>query len=141
AAAPDLPLRSVPAPQRPVTLELVHASAPAAKSVPPLAKTPEREPALAMVGAATEPEPVRRTPAKSAAPTTELPLFVKTMGPQELGAFAGLADTEDTEGTEDRAYAEDAEETAFAEDAEETEDAALPVQLPPAMRPLGVRRP
>jgi len=135
AAAPDLPLRSVQAPPRPVTLELVHASAPAAKagapiaSVPPshpLGKTPEPEPALAMVGAVTEPEPTRRTPAKSAAPTTELPLFVKTMGPQELGAFARLEeDTEESEDTED----------------EGEQIVAAPVQLPPAMRPLGVRRP
>jgi len=135
-AAPDLPLRSVQAPPRPVTLELVHAqahaSAPAAEAVAPSAprfNAPASEPALAMVGAAVaEPEPARRTPAKSSAPTTELPLFVKTMGPQELGAFAGLG-------------REDAETT---EDAEDDSDAMIeepPVQLPPAMRPLGVRRP
>jgi len=98
-----------------------------------------------MVGAVTEPEPARRTPAKSSAPTTELPLFVKTMGPQELGAFAGLG-RQDADTAEDAERAEVAEETEFTE-AEDTEDdgdamiAEPPVQLPPAMRPLGVRRP
>jgi uncharacterized RDD family membrane protein YckC len=145
AETPDFPLRSVQAPPRPVTLELVHAhaSAPAAQAVAPSAPrftAPVPEPALAMVGAVAEPEPARRTPSKSSAPTTELPLFVKTMGPQELGAFAGL-------GNEDAGTAEFREETEFTEDAEDAEDDSdaiieeEPVQLPPAMRPLGVRRP
>ena len=148
--APDLPLRSVQAPPRPVTLELVHASAPAAKAaaptasvppLPPLATTVEPEPVLAMVGAATE-EPARRAPARLSAPTTELPLFVKTMGPQELGAFAGLADVDE----EDAEAAEVTGRAEFAEDSEVTEEddlpaiVAPPVHLPPAMRPLGVRR-
>ena len=146
AETPDLPLRSVHAPPRPVTLELVHAhaSAPSAQAIAPSAptfKAPVAEPALAMVGAAvTEPEPARRAPAKSSAPTTELPLFVKTMGPQELGAFAGL-------GRQDAETPELMEETEFTEETEDAEDdrdamiEEAPVQLPPAMRPLGVRRP
>jgi uncharacterized RDD family membrane protein YckC len=128
AEEPDLPLRSVQAPPRPVTLELVHASTTGAKTVAPAM----REPAMAMVGVAEE--PARRMPAKSSAPTTELPLFVKTMGPQELGAFAGLTDVD--EDAERAVVAEDASDADFTDEADEP-----PVQLPPAMRPLGVRRP
>jgi uncharacterized RDD family membrane protein YckC len=149
AAAPDLPLRSVQPPARPVTLELVHASAPAARAAgatappAPMQMVPVAEPVLASIGAVTEPlpEPARRAPARSTAPTTELPLFVKTMGPQELGAFAGLA-LADREVTEEP---EVAEEDERAEDSEDAEDVAIlaapPVHLPPATRPLSVRRP
>jgi len=131
ATAADLPLRSEKMPARPVTLELVHAApvAPAATreapaSLAPKVTAPVIEPALALAGAATAPDSVRRAPAKSATPTTELPLFVKTMGPQDLGAFAELATVIEEETDDD--------------DMEVTEDA---VHLPPAMRPLSVRRP
>ena len=157
AAAPDLPLRSEKIPARSVTLELVQASAPAAQAtnsiappLPPLAKAPVIEPALALVGAAVSPEPTRRAPARSAASTTELPLFVKTMGPQELGAFAGLDLAEDTDKGHETLTSEETEgteetERRATEDAEDECEAAMfgepPVELPPAMRPLSVRRP
>jgi uncharacterized RDD family membrane protein YckC len=135
APIPDLPLRSAPVPARPLRLELVQETTPPAHAVaasPPLPAPQVTEPALAMVGAVAvaEPERPRRTTARSAAPTTELPLFVKTMGSQELGAFAALSDVNQ-------------EVDAEAEHLEDQDDAmtAPPLQVPPAMRPLGVRRP
>jgi uncharacterized RDD family membrane protein YckC len=122
AELPDLPLRPVAmdsAHERVVTLELVKPAVP-----PPLpalqpVRQPEteparvQEPALAFAGVAAEPA-ARRAPGKPSPPTTELPLFVKTMGPQELDAFAGLENEEDVEPV---------------------------VPLPPSSRPLSVRRP
>jgi uncharacterized RDD family membrane protein YckC len=139
-AAPDLPLRSVEAPAaKPVTLELV-------RPAPPPARTPEpvrAEPALALVGVATgpAPAPARRSAARatssSANPTTELPLFVKTMGPQELSPFAGLAGTSDDEMTD----VEVADAGGIDLDVEGVLDDREPVRVPPAQRPLSVRRP
>lgn len=125
AELPDLPLRPVAtdsAHERVVTLELVKPTAPPLPPLQPVRQPapqqarvvePAPEPALALAGVAAEPV-ARRAPSKPSPPTTELPLFVKTMGPQEFGAFADLADGE-------------AQEPVVA--------------LPPASRPLSVRRP
>ncbi|HXT70048.1 MAG TPA: RDD family protein [Vicinamibacterales bacterium] len=141
AATPDLPLRAVEASSgKSVTLELVRS---VSNSVVREPEPIQPEPALALVGVAEEPvsAPVRRTPARSVQPTTELPLFVKTMGPQEMGAFAGLVEDR-LVGVDDPDESEEVERAELdpAEEAREPEPAPV-VHVPATTRPLSVRRP
>lgn len=144
---PDLPLRPIePVASKPLTLELV-------KPLPPL-RLPdaeaasehtepdhEHEPVLVLAGPVKDAAPVRRATARPAPavthPTAELPLFVKTMGPQEIGAFAGLAANE----TEGHAVADAAVEPEADVEVEDLIERGPMMPVPSTNRPLSVRRP
>jgi uncharacterized RDD family membrane protein YckC len=96
-------------------------------------------PALALAAVAAEEPSSPRRPAARVPTTTEMPLFVKTMGPQELGAFAELATKH---GDEQHAVVSEDADADDEDDIDEAEEMfAPPVPPPPSTRPLSVRRP
>jgi hypothetical protein len=136
APAPDLPLRTAPPVSRPITLELVRpvlepipAPAPAPRPAP--ASAPDLEPVL--VGAPVAPSPVRRV-ARAPHTTTELPLFVKAMAAMEPIKAASSAAVIDSPPVMQP-------EPESAPDPDPESESGPEIVLPPALRPLSVRRP
>lgn len=127
AEIPDLPLRTVDSPSRAVTLELVHPAPPVSRDPRPV-RVPEPVHALAAVAAEPVAAPARRAPARAPHTTTELPLFVKTIGPLEPVPDEPIARAKEPEFR--------MEVTAELEEAP-----MVPTVPPPATRPLSVRRP
>ena len=129
--ARDLPLRAAPPVSRPITLELVRPvpePIPAPAPAPAAASVPDREPVL--VGATVAASPVRRV-ARAPHTTTELPLFVKAMAAMEPVATASSAAVVEPPPV---SLPESAPDAAPEPDFEPE------IVLPPAARPLSVRR-
>jgi uncharacterized RDD family membrane protein YckC len=138
---PDLPLRTMDSLAKPVALELVKPTVGSER------RAAVAEPELVAVGAETKPSLPRRAAVRAPSTTTELPLFIKTIGPMEPVLPAPAPEPERTI---DRPVAAGVLERIDLTDhgleppkIEADADIEPPtvVSVPPANRPLSVRRP